>query len=237
MKLHYHVGFSAVSPRPTQTTNPGKTLFYTLPWLVSVRVSSGTDHYLWLQKKIRFPQRWVCCVCVSRCADAVGSCEANGRKPQDIPAVMEVIPSSQGSPVIDPAALMLHLHRTDQPNGLSEPYDAFVSPTTTPASSMVTWASYWFFCFFFVCFLPGTLLCSCLFLEACRLDSVWRKMFYFDLYWKFAQTVIMHHHIWCDWRRQAWWYEMKRLLLFPKFHCNVLFSTLEQLFSVSETFL
>lgn len=85
-----------------------------------------------------------CVVCVLRCADAVlpaGSCEADSGKPQGVPAVVELIPSSQGSPVINPSALMLHLTQTDEPNQFDEPDDACASATTTPASSMVTKAS------------------------------------------------------------------------------------------------
>ncbi|XP_037634811.1 cell cycle checkpoint control protein RAD9B isoform X2 [Sebastes umbrosus] len=46
-----------------------------------------------------------------RCADTallpVGWCETDGSKAQDVPAVMELIASSQGSPIDNPAALML----------------------------------------------------------------------------------------------------------------------------------
>ncbi|XP_035515066.1 cell cycle checkpoint control protein RAD9B [Morone saxatilis] len=76
-----------------------------------------------------------------RCAEAavlpVGSCEANSGKHQGVPAVMELIPSSQGSPIISPPALVLLVPQTDNPNGLGEPHEACASATTTPASSTI----------------------------------------------------------------------------------------------------
>ncbi|XP_034397404.1 cell cycle checkpoint control protein RAD9B isoform X2 [Cyclopterus lumpus] len=77
------------------------------------------------------------------CADAaaavlpVGSCEADSRKPQDIAAVMELIASSQGSPIINPPALMLLLPQIDDSNKLSVADEACHSATTTPASSTI----------------------------------------------------------------------------------------------------
>ncbi|XP_040897826.1 cell cycle checkpoint control protein RAD9B [Toxotes jaculatrix] len=66
-----------------------------------------------------------------RCADAtaapVVSYEADSSKPQDIPAVMELIASSQGSPVISPPALMQLLPHADELDGLS----------ATPASTTI----------------------------------------------------------------------------------------------------
>ncbi|KAI3372261.1 hypothetical protein L3Q82_022762 [Scortum barcoo] len=76
-----------------------------------------------------------------RCADAavppVGSCEAGSGKPQDIPAVTELIASSQGSHIIDSPALMQLLPQTDHPEGPSEPNEAYGSAPVTPASSTI----------------------------------------------------------------------------------------------------
>ncbi|TNN77608.1 Cell cycle checkpoint control protein RAD9B [Liparis tanakae] len=76
-----------------------------------------------------------------RCADAaalpVGSCEADSRKPQDVPAAMELVESSQGSPMINPPAWMLLLPQIDdsiRPGGADE---ACHSAATTPASSTI----------------------------------------------------------------------------------------------------
>lgn len=81
-------------------------------------------------------------MCVSRCADAavlpVGSCEADSREPQGVPAVMELIASSQGSPITNAPASVLLLPETDDCNALGESYEACASATVTPASSMVT---------------------------------------------------------------------------------------------------
>ncbi|XP_031705603.1 cell cycle checkpoint control protein RAD9B [Anarrhichthys ocellatus] len=73
-----------------------------------------------------------------RCAGGlpVGSREADSRKPQGTPAVMELIASSQGSPITNPSALMLLLHQTDDLNKLVAD-EACVSATTTPASSTI----------------------------------------------------------------------------------------------------
>ncbi|XP_068573567.1 cell cycle checkpoint control protein RAD9B isoform X2 [Cebidichthys violaceus] len=75
-----------------------------------------------------------------RCAAAaglpVGSREADGRKPQDVPAVMELMASSQGSPITNPPAPMLLLPQTDDSNELAAD-EARVSATTTPASSTI----------------------------------------------------------------------------------------------------
>ncbi|XP_027131781.1 cell cycle checkpoint control protein RAD9B isoform X2 [Larimichthys crocea] len=60
----------------------------------------------------------------SRCADAavllVGSCEADSGEPRCTPAVMDLVASSQGSPIISPPPLMLPLLQIDEPNGLGE---------------------------------------------------------------------------------------------------------------------
>ncbi|XP_028432983.1 cell cycle checkpoint control protein RAD9B isoform X1 [Perca flavescens] len=76
-----------------------------------------------------------------RCADAavlpVGSCEADSSMAQDNPAVMEMIPSSQGSPITNLPALMLLQPETDDPNGRGVADEAFASATSTPASSMI----------------------------------------------------------------------------------------------------
>ncbi|XP_041793873.1 cell cycle checkpoint control protein RAD9B [Chelmon rostratus] len=76
-----------------------------------------------------------------RCADAavlpVGSCEADSREPQGVPAVMELIASSQGSPITNAPASVLLLPETDDCNALGESYEACASATVTPASSMI----------------------------------------------------------------------------------------------------
>lgn len=80
-------------------------------------------------------------LCVSRCADAavlpVASCETDSWRPQGAPDVMELIPSSQGSPIINPPDLMLRLSRTNDHRGLCEPDEACAGAPLTPASSMV----------------------------------------------------------------------------------------------------
>lgn len=100
---------------------------------------------------------------VPRCADAavllVGSCEADSGEPRCTPAVMDLVASSQGSPIISPPPLMLPLLQIDEPNGLGELGEACASLTTTPASSTVTRASccffnlYWELSVAFACFL------------------------------------------------------------------------------------
>ncbi|KAF1388847.1 hypothetical protein PFLUV_G00066970 [Perca fluviatilis] len=77
-----------------------------------------------------------------RCLDTavlpVGSCEADSSMAQDNPAVMEMIPSSQGSPITNLPALMLLLQpETDDPNRRGVDDEAFASATSTPASSMI----------------------------------------------------------------------------------------------------
>ncbi|KAM7416758.1 hypothetical protein PAMA_018694 [Pampus argenteus] len=73
-----------------------------------------------------------------RCAAVpVGSCEADTNKAQDIPAGMEVIASSQGSPIFNPAALMQRLPQTDDPHTLGVLDEACASANTTPASSLI----------------------------------------------------------------------------------------------------
>ncbi|XP_076587805.1 cell cycle checkpoint control protein RAD9B [Chaetodon auriga] len=73
-----------------------------------------------------------------RCADAavlpMGSCEADSREPQGVPEEMELIASSQGSPIINSPASMLLPPDTDDCNGLGE---ACASATMTPASSTI----------------------------------------------------------------------------------------------------
>nr|XP_020492083.1 cell cycle checkpoint control protein RAD9B [Labrus bergylta] len=73
-----------------------------------------------------------------RCAEAavlpVGSCEANIGEPEDIPAVTEMIASSQGSPMNVPPALMLPLLHTA---GVCVPEDHCSSANSSPASSTI----------------------------------------------------------------------------------------------------
>lgn len=80
-------------------------------------------------------------MCVSRCAAAavlpVASCEADSWRPQGAPDVMELIPSSQGSPIINPPDLMLRLSQTNDHQGLCEPDEAWAGASLTPASSTV----------------------------------------------------------------------------------------------------
>lgn len=83
--------------------------------------------------------------CVSRCADAAvppaASCGADSTRPGSAPEVVELIPSSQGSPKIRPPDLMLLLPQTNDPNGLHESDEECAGAPDTPASSMVTSAS------------------------------------------------------------------------------------------------
>uniref|UniRef100_A0A3B4XND4 Uncharacterized protein n=1 Tax=Seriola lalandi dorsalis TaxID=1841481 RepID=A0A3B4XND4_SERLL len=71
----------------------------------------------------------------------------NSDKPQDVPDVMELIASSQGSPIIDPPALMQLLSQADHSGGLGVPEEACASATSTPASTTVTRATCWLFIF------------------------------------------------------------------------------------------
>ncbi|XP_069380378.1 cell cycle checkpoint control protein RAD9B isoform X3 [Paralichthys olivaceus] len=74
----------------------------------------------------------------------VVSHEVDSRESQNAPAVAELIPSSQGSPIINQPALM-HLPSSDHPDRRDVPDEA--SAMATPASSMVTRASCWFLIF------------------------------------------------------------------------------------------
>ncbi|KAG8011668.1 Cell cycle checkpoint control protein RAD9B, partial [Nibea albiflora] len=82
-----------------------------------------------------------CVVYVPRCADAavllMGSCEADSGEPRCTHAEMDLIASSQGSPIINPPALMLPLPQTDEPNRLCELGEACASFSMTPASSTI----------------------------------------------------------------------------------------------------
>ncbi|XP_068167023.1 cell cycle checkpoint control protein RAD9B [Antennarius striatus] len=74
-----------------------------------------------------------------RCVDAavppVGSCETDNGVPQGAPAVMEIVPSSQGSPEISTPALMLYLHEADASRA-GEPDEGSVR-NTSPAASVI----------------------------------------------------------------------------------------------------
>ncbi|XP_042343557.1 LOW QUALITY PROTEIN: cell cycle checkpoint control protein RAD9B [Plectropomus leopardus] len=76
-----------------------------------------------------------------RCADGASlpesSCQANCRNAHDPPAEMEMVPSSQGSPLINPPALKLLPPQTDGSNGLGVADEACASAATTPASSTI----------------------------------------------------------------------------------------------------
>ena len=74
-------------------------------------------------------------LCVLRCAD-VAPCEL-----QDLPAEMEVVASSQGSPM-QPPDLTLLLPHIAPPDRLGVAEEARVSATATPASSTVTTVSF-----------------------------------------------------------------------------------------------
>lgn len=71
----------------------------------------------------------------------MASCEADSRRPRGAPDEMELIPSSQGSPITNLPDLMLLLPQTDDPHGLCEPDEAGAGAFETPASSTVTRAS------------------------------------------------------------------------------------------------
>lgn len=145
------------------------------------------------------------CVCVPRCADVapVGSCEL-----QDLPAVMEVVASSQGSPINPPDLMLLLPHH---PDGLGVADEACASATTTPASR-VTRASCWFLIFHWPLVAPWG------FTDLTGWMVLWSaeelQVFHFGLYWTYAQSAILLHHMRCDWGRQArwhWMWEMGRL--------------------------
>lgn len=145
-------------------------------WRRAPQLQQRHDYFLRRNEKERKEacHRDQCVVCVFlRCADAavlpVGSCEADSRKPQDVPAAMELVESSQGSPIINPPARMLLLPQigdSNRPGGADEACD---SATTTPASSTVTRASCWWFISFVL------LVLDCLFSEAGRMGVIVRS--------------------------------------------------------------
>ncbi|KAM8761258.1 cell cycle checkpoint control protein RAD9B isoform 2-T2 [Acanthopagrus schlegelii] len=67
----------------------------------------------------------------------LGSCEADSREPQGVGTMMELIPSSQGSPTINPPTQMLPVSHIDDPNGPRSLDEACVSVASTPASSTI----------------------------------------------------------------------------------------------------
>ncbi|CAK6959564.1 cell cycle checkpoint control protein RAD9B [Scomber scombrus] len=74
-----------------------------------------------------------------RCAVIpVGSRKADSDKSLDIPAMTEMVASSQGSPIFNPDVMMQLLPHIDDSHILDVPAEACASATTTPASSMVT---------------------------------------------------------------------------------------------------
>lgn len=78
-------------------------------------------------------------VCFLRCAVIpVGSRKADSDKSLEIPAMTEMIASSQGSPIFNPNVMTQLLPHIDDPHRLDVPAEACASATTTPASSTVT---------------------------------------------------------------------------------------------------
>ncbi|XP_030273179.1 cell cycle checkpoint control protein RAD9B [Sparus aurata] len=67
----------------------------------------------------------------------LGSCEADSRVPQGVVTMMELIPSSQGSPILNPPTQMLLESHFDDPNGPRSHDEACVSVASTPASSTI----------------------------------------------------------------------------------------------------
>lgn len=97
-----------------------------------------------IKKSPKACQRDKCIACVSRRADAavlpVASCEGDGRRPPGAPDVMELILSSQGSPIVNPPHLLLP--QTDEPDeGRASATPA--SSTVRRASSSVVFNVYW----------------------------------------------------------------------------------------------
>ncbi|XP_062273066.1 cell cycle checkpoint control protein RAD9B [Scomber scombrus] len=77
-------------------------------------------------------------VCFLRCAVIpVGSRKADSDKSLDIPAMTEMVASSQGSPIFNPDVMMQLLPHIDDSHILDVPAEACASATTTPASSMI----------------------------------------------------------------------------------------------------
>ncbi|XP_058492708.1 cell cycle checkpoint control protein RAD9B isoform X2 [Solea solea] len=75
-----------------------------------------------------------------RCEEAAAAAvPAGSHEAQDIPAVMELIPSSQGSPIIHPPGLMQLLPQFDVPDGLGVPGEgrATATPASTPMCSLL----------------------------------------------------------------------------------------------------
>lgn len=91
-----------------------------------------------------------------RCAEA----EADSSNPQGVPAGTELIPSSQGSPISNPAALMQPLPQIYNPDGPGAPDEICGSANTTPASTTVTRASCWFLIFTAITVCPLTVPCG-----------------------------------------------------------------------------
>lgn len=92
--------------------------------------------------------RLKCVVCVPSCADAaalpVGICDTQSKNLQLIPDIIELVESSQGSPITYSPALMQLLHQTADPRELPVPDEACPSAATTPASTTVIRACFWF---------------------------------------------------------------------------------------------
>ncbi|KAG7490545.1 cell cycle checkpoint control protein RAD9B [Solea senegalensis] len=77
--------------------------------------------------------------CEEAATAAAAAVPAGSHEAQDIPAVMELIPSSQGSPILHPPGLMQLLPQCDVPDGLGVPGEgcASATPASTPICSLL----------------------------------------------------------------------------------------------------
>ncbi|XP_070690383.1 cell cycle checkpoint control protein RAD9B [Pempheris klunzingeri] len=67
----------------------------------------------------------------------VSSCERDSGKPQDVAVVTELVPSSQGSPMVNPPALMLLQPQIDDPYKLVDEDEASITPASTMICSLL----------------------------------------------------------------------------------------------------
>lgn len=106
---------------------------------------SPCEHYLWGFEKqtnkthFEFVDRNDS---VLRCGDAAGLPEGAGASDstnlKDLCAMTELVTSSQGSPIANPAAPMSHLIETENLDRLMLPHRGCASTIASPASSKVT---------------------------------------------------------------------------------------------------